>query len=435
MPVWQEGAALGQRLRALRPLRARGARLVVVDGGSTDATWALARVHADQVLCAPRGRASQMNAGAQALGADPAIDTLLFLHADTELPEDADALIAQALAQGSPNEKPMWGRFDVRIDGPHPLLRVVERMMNWRSRASGIATGDQAMFVRRSAFEAVGGFADLPLMEDIALSANLKRWSPPACVTVPVHTSARRWEKHGVLRTIVLMWRLRAAYFLGAQPQALALRYGYAAAPAAHAAAVAVLAKAPLAGLAKTRLAPALGFAGAARAQRSFTLDTLQCARAAALGPITLWCAPDTQHRFFRAVRKQVDTCVAQASGDLGARMGGAFQSHFAEHTGLPLLLVGTDCPALTPGHLQQAARALQDHDVVLIPAEDGGYVLIGMRRWVPQALEAITWSTDQVLLQTRQQLQACGASWLELEPLWDVDEPADWERLQRWLG
>ena len=434
IPVLQEGATLAQRLHALSPLRARGARLVVVDGGSTDATWALARAHADQVLCAPRGRASQMNAGAQALLADPAIDTLLFLHADTQLPADADTLIAQALAQQGQGVPKVWGRFDVRIDGPHPMLRVVERMMNWRSRISGIATGDQAMFVQRAALEAVGGFPAIALMEDIAMSSQLKRLSPPACVAEPVHTSARRWEKHGVLRTIVLMWRLRAAYFFGATPQALALRYGYAPAPVVPAAAVAVLAKAPVAGLAKTRLAPALGLAGAARAQRRFALQTLHCARAAALGPITLWCAPDTQHRFFRAVRPQVDTCVAQPAGDLGERMGQAFQTHFAQQPGLPLLLVGTDCPALAPGHLQQAARALQDHDVVLIPAEDGGYVLIGMRRWVPQALQGITWSTDQVLLQTRQRLQACGASWAELDTLWDVDEPAGWERLQRWL-
>ena len=218
-------------------------------------------------------------------------------------------------------------------------------------------------------------------------------------------------------------------------PQALALRYGYAAASAVPCAAVAVLAKAPVPGLAKTRLAPALGLAGAARAQRRFTLDTLHCARAAALGPINLWCAPDAQHRFFRAVRGQVDTCLAQRVGDLGARMGQAFQIHFDKHPYLPLLLVGTDCPTLAPGHLQQAARALQDHDVVLIPAEDGGYVLIGMRRWVPQALQNITWSTNQVLLQTRQQLRVSGASWTELDALWDVDEPADWERLQRWLG
>ena len=434
MPVLQEGATLAQRLRALQPLRARGARLVVVDGGSTDATWALARTLADQVLCAPRGRASQMNAGAHALLADPAIDTLLFLHADTQLPMDADQLIAQSWTQKR-GASEVWGRFDVRIDGPHPLLRVVERMMNWRSRISGIATGDQAIFVRRAAFETVGGFAAVALMEDIALSASLKRLSPPACVGVPVHTSARRWEKHGVLRTIVLMWQLRAAYFLGTPPQALALRYGYAPAPVLPAAAVAVLAKAPVAGLAKTRLAPALGLAGAARAQRRFALDTLHCARSASLGPISLWCAPDVQHRFFRAVRNRVDACLAQPAGDLGARMGQAFEHHFAQQPLMPMLLVGTDCPALTPGHLQQAAQALQDHDVVLIPAEDGGYVLIGMRRWVPQALQNITWSTDQVLLQTRQQLRMSGASWTELDTLWDVDEPSDWDRLQRWLS
>ncbi len=434
MPVLQEGETLKPRLQALQALRARGARLVVVDGGSLDATWALARVFADQVLWAPRGRASQMNAGAQALMADPAISTLLFLHADTQLPDGADRWIESALGRQH-RSTPVWGWFDVRIDGPHPLLRVVERMMNWRSRVSGIATGDQAMFVQRAAFEAVGGFPAIALMEDIALSAKLKRLSAPGCVAVPVHTSARRWEKHGVLRTIGLMWRLRTAYFFGAAPQALALRYGYAPAPKVRAAAVAVLAKAPVAGLAKTRLAPILGLAGAARAQRRFALDTLHCARAAALGPIALWCAPDTQHRFFRAIRNRVDTCQAQPSGDLGVRMGQAFTSHFDTQPSLPLLLVGTDCPALTPGHLQQAAQALQDNDVVLIPAEDGGYVLIGMRRWVPHVFQGITWSTDQVLLQTRHQLQGCGASWRELGALWDVDEPADWQRLQRRLG
>ena len=430
MPVLQESDSLLLRLRALAPLRARGVRLVVVDGGSTDGTWALARAHADRVLLAPRGRASQMNAGARDCLADPAIDNLLFLHADTVLPADADALVAQALTAGA-----LWGRFDVRIDGPHPLLRVVERMMNWRSRLSGIATGDQAIFVSRSAWQAVGGFAQQPLMEDIDLCARLKRLGPPACIATPVRTSARRWQKNGTWRTVLLMWRLRAAYFFGATPAALALRYGYTQAPEAAPAAVAILAKAPVAGLAKTRLAPALGLAGAARAQRRFALQTLHCARAAALGPVALWCAPHGQHRFFRAVAGQVDAVRAQTEGDLEQRMGAAFVHHFAHTPELPLLLVGTDCPALAPGHLQAAARALQNHDVVIIPAEDGGYVLIGMRRWVPQALQGITWSTDQVLTQTRARLQACGASWQELPALWDVDEPADWARLQRWLG
>jgi rSAM/selenodomain-associated transferase 1 len=319
----------------------------------------------------------------------------------------------------------------------------VEAMMYERSRLTGIATGDQALFVTRSAFNAAGGFAPIPLMEDVELCSRLKRIGPPACLRERVHTSARRWEKHGVWRTIGLMWWLRAAYFFGTPAEALALQYGYPPAPMLVPAAVAVLAKAPVAGLAKTRLIPALGAKGAARAQRQFTRQILHTARSAALGPVSLWCAPDAQHRFFRAVRRSVDTCLPQPEGDLGHRMGVAFVYHFAgqpppltrrSQQSVPLLLVGTDCPALTPGHLQQAAQALQQHDVVLIPAEDGGYVLIGMRRWVPEVFEDITWSTDQVLIQTRQRLRDARASWKELPALWDVDEPADWSRLQSWL-
>ena len=437
MPVLQEGDTLVQRLRALAPLRARGVRVLVVDGGSTDGTWAMARAHADEVLLAPRGRANQMNVGARAALADPSVEMLLFLHADTSLPPHADTCIAQAMAPPRGASTPVlgWGWFDVRIEGRHPLLRVVERMMNRRSRLTGIATGDQSLFVSREAWCATGGFAPQPLMEDIEFTSRLKRLAAPVCIDSPVRTSARRWQQHGTWRTIWMMWRLRAAYFLGASPFELALRYGYAPAPPHAVAATAILAKAPIAGLAKTRLAPALGLAGAARAQRRFTLQVLHTARAAALGPVVLWCAPHTDHLFFRATQSRVDAQWPQPEGDLEARMGRAFAQHFAANPQVPLLVVGTDCPPLAPGHLQQAARALQSHDVVLIPAEDGGYVLIGMRRWVPEALQGIAWSTDQVLTQTRARLLACGATWQELPALWDVDVPADWERLQRWLG
>lgn len=220
MPVLNEGDALARRLQALAPLRARGAELVVVDGGSTDATWAIACAHADQVRLAPRGRARQMNAGAQGCTAD----ALLFLHADTRLPDAADRLIAQALDAAAPHPHD-WGRFDVRIDSALPMLRVVEGMMNLRSRLSGIATGDQAMFVTRSLFEAAGGFADMLLMEDIALSKQLKHYGPPLCLSHRATTSGRRWEERGVWRTIVLMWRLRYAYWRGADPAVLAQRY------------------------------------------------------------------------------------------------------------------------------------------------------------------------------------------------------------------
>jgi hypothetical protein len=143
----------------------------------------------------------------------------LFLHADTALPDGADGLIALAL------ERHAWGRFDLHIAGRHPFLAVVARMINWRSRWSGIATGDQAMFVSRAAFEAVGGFPNLPLMEDVALSRKLKQLGPPFCIATPAITSGRRWEYHGVVRTIFLMWHLRLAYYLGVAPAHLATKY------------------------------------------------------------------------------------------------------------------------------------------------------------------------------------------------------------------
>jgi rSAM/selenodomain-associated transferase 2 len=218
LPVLNEATTVVAQLTKLQVLRARGAELLVVDGGSNDGTVVLAAAGADRLLDAPRGRALQMNAGARASRGE----VLLFVHADTTLPPDADALIGAAIAGGA-----VWGRFDVSIDGRHPLLPLVAAMMNWRSRLTGIATGDQAMFVRRDAFLAVGAFPEVALMEDIALSRRLKAVARPACLRARVRTSGRRWEQHGVLRTIVLMWRLRASYFFGADPQQLAVRYGY----------------------------------------------------------------------------------------------------------------------------------------------------------------------------------------------------------------
>ena len=199
-------------LEALAPLRAKGHEVVVADGGSEDGTLELAAPLADRVILAPRGRARQMNAGAAAASGD----ALLFLHADTRLPPDAGALVSAALRRHA------WGRFDVRIEGAPALLAVIAFFMNLRSRLTGIATGDQAIFVRRAAFR---GFPEIALMEDVAFSKAMKRRSPPACLRDKAVTSGRRWERHGVLRTILLMWRLRLAYFLGAAPDELARRY------------------------------------------------------------------------------------------------------------------------------------------------------------------------------------------------------------------
>jgi len=215
VPVLNEAAIIVAALEPLVALWVRGAEIIVVDGGSSDGTSQLAQPLADHVIAAARGRGPTMNAGA-ALGTG---DALLFLHADTTLPENADLLIAAALSRRA------WGRFDLRIAGKHPLLALVAHLINWRSRATGIATGDQAIFVTREAFLSIGGFPDLPLMEDIAISQRLKRLCRPFCITTPVITSGRRWEHNGIFRTILLMWRLRLAYYFGVAPARLASRY------------------------------------------------------------------------------------------------------------------------------------------------------------------------------------------------------------------
>ena len=221
VPVLNEARGICQTLQALAPLRARGVQVIVVDGGSTDDTVQQARLVCDaaawQVIESPAGRAAQMNAGAKVASAA----TLLFLHADTTLPAAADILVARALNRGIHQ----WGRFDVRIAGKHRMLRVVAAFMNRRSRWSGIATGDQALFMTRTAFDQVGGFPPQALMEDIEISKRLLQFSRPACLAARVVTSGRRWETRGVWRTIVLMWRLRFAYWWGASPQRLAELY------------------------------------------------------------------------------------------------------------------------------------------------------------------------------------------------------------------
>lgn len=216
VPVLNEAIGIEATLLALAPLRQRGVEVIVADGGSRDETVLLAQPHADTVLSATRGRASQMNAGA----AEARGEVLLFLHADTQLPAMADQWVLESIASGS-----LWGRFDVRISGRFWMLRVIAVFMNARSRWSGIATGDQAMFVERKAFERMGGFPEQPLMEDIEFSKRLRRVAPPACLRSKVTTSGRRWESRGVWRTIFLMWRLRWRYWRGETPERLAEAY------------------------------------------------------------------------------------------------------------------------------------------------------------------------------------------------------------------
>lgn len=220
VPTLNEAATIEACLRRLAPLRTRDVEVIVVDGGSTDDTAGLARPLCNILVRSARGRALQMNAGAQAASGD----VLLFLHADTELPADADTLILDALRR-RPSQ--VWGRFDVQISGRARLLCLVGKMINIRSRLTGVATGDQAIFCYRDVFIRENGFPEIPVMEDVALSKQLRRRSRPLCLNAPAITSGRRWEMYGVIRTIVLMWWLRLAYVMGVPPETLSRWYRY----------------------------------------------------------------------------------------------------------------------------------------------------------------------------------------------------------------
>jgi rSAM/selenodomain-associated transferase 2 len=217
IPCLDEAEVISRLLESLQPERARNVELILVDGGSHDAAINVAEPLVDQLLVTPPGRALQMNAGAHVAKGD----LLWFLHADSVVAEGFPAIIRASLKTGGH----LWGRFDVTLSGESPFLRVIEFMMNWRSRLTGIATGDQGIFIQRSLFEQVGGFPEIPLMEDIQFSTLLRRRSNPIALRQRLITSSRRWEQFGILRTVFLMWRLRLAFYFGADPEQLAQRY------------------------------------------------------------------------------------------------------------------------------------------------------------------------------------------------------------------
>ena len=219
IPTLNEEKTIQGCLSALQPLR-NECEIIVVDGESTDNTRSLAAPLADKVITSANGRARQMNNGARV----SAGDVLIFLHADTCLPENALQLIQQEISSVR-----QWGRFDIQLSGDHFMLSVIAQMMNWRSRLTGIATGDQVIFSTLQAFEKAGQYPEINLMEDIDLCKALKKISPPICLKAKVISSGRRWECNGIYKTILLMWSLRLRYYFEADPQTLAFLYTHSA--------------------------------------------------------------------------------------------------------------------------------------------------------------------------------------------------------------
>jgi hypothetical protein len=309
---------------------------------------------------------------------------------------------------------------------------MVAAMMNARSAATGICTGDQAMFASRAAFEAVGGFPPIALMEDIAISRLLKaRAGPPARLRERVDASGRRWDRDGAWRTIRSMWTLRWAYWRGADPRDLARRY-YGTEPSG-APQLLVFAKAPVPGRVKTRLARTIGDEAAALVYRALAERTLATAaaarRAGVVADVELWIDPDSDAAAVEPWRERYGATIErQAGADLGERMRHALRASLAH--GRPALLIGTDVPGYDVAYLAAAAATLERRDAVIGPAMDGGYVLIGLARDV-DAFAGVQWSTAGVLAATRARLTAAGASHDELASLRDVDTYDDYLQWQ----
>ena len=422
IPVLNEEAQIVSCLERLQPMRFLGHEVIVVDGGSTDATRALAAPLCDRLLRSRPGRAAQMNLGARFAGSD----VVLFLHADSQLPEDAEQAIAEALA----DRKPGWGWFDVRLSGRAPVYRLIAAFMNLRARLTAVCTGDQALFVSAELFHLAGGCPGIPLMEDIAISKKLRQLARPRPLAQKVSSSSRRWERDGVARTILQMWRLRLLYFFGVAPKKLAARYYLRLFAAARfkfpSARIAVFAREPKIGEVKTRLAAQIGAESALRLYLAMLHRVVATVERTALAEFHLWAASDPGHEEFTALCDVQDIRLQQGE-DLGSRMHNAAAAELAEDGVECVLIVGSDCPALTPDYLEQALDALSAGvEVVLGPARDGGYVLIGLRQVSWKLFSGVDWSGPGVLEQTLERVREVGLSHQLLESSWDVDDAED---------
>lgn len=429
IPVRNEAGIIREQLQRLQGLRAAGHELIVVDGGSSDATLALCQGLADRCEASAAGRSRQMNAGAALAGGE----MLLFLHADTELPADA----AEQLSNAVETQGRRWGWFDTRLSGSRLVFRLVAGLMNRRARLTSVCTGDQALFVDRALFRELGGFPDIPLMEDIALSKSLRSTGRPARPAATVTASSRRWQEKGLVATIVLMWWLRFLYFIGVQPARLLQLYYPQFSQVEPAlefprARIAVFAREPRLGQVKSRLAVGSGEAAALAVYRAMLRRVGALLVEARLAEWELWVSSNKSHEDFLSICN-AKNIYQQEGQDLGAKMDHAIVQTLGREATDAVLLIGTDCPALTKDYLRGALAALDEGvEVVLGPAEDGGYVLIGARQPIPALFRDMPWGSDQVLAETRRRLEQGGLRYRVLETLWDVDRPEDLARLQQ---
>jgi rSAM/selenodomain-associated transferase 2/rSAM/selenodomain-associated transferase 1 len=421
VPSFNQDSLLIPRIRQLIELLRPIDELILVDGGSTDFSWAalLALEQFPQVkaIQGSKGRAVQMNLGASnAKG-----DVLLFLHADTVLPISAWNKFLKQVSHS--NYASVWGRFDVRIVGQSKWLPVVAWFMNHRSRLSKICTGDQGLFVSRNLFLQVRGFLDQPLMEDIAICQCLRRLAAKYFVAIrtPVETSGRRWDNQGVWKTIVLMWRLRFQYWCGVSASKLAQHY--ADTREKFPVTVAVFAKFPEPGRVKTRLEPLLGAKQCADFARYLLLSTLDKLKGIR---VVLWTDGGTDAQWLQLLNGRVVQRRVQAPGHLGLRMQVAVQEHLI--TSDVVVLLGPDAVQFTMNDLFALIQSVKKESIAFIPALDGGYVALACKHcWPAVFSHTIDWGSACVAEQTQAALlqSKIAAVWLAAQR--DLDEPEDY--------
>jgi rSAM/selenodomain-associated transferase 2/rSAM/selenodomain-associated transferase 1 len=407
IPVFNEASRLKQNLQRLYASFAGLASIEVIicDGGSTDHSVQIASQFPCQITTSKPGRSYQMNAASQLAAGD----WLLFLHADTTLPTD---WISQLF------DSPQWGFFPVQLSGQHWIFRVIEKAINLRSRLSSIGTGDQALFFKRTLFTSLQGFPYIPIMEDIGICKKARKKHKPSIATDSVVTSSRRWEKNGITKTIVLMWRLRFSYWLGVDPARLhQLYYPPIDMPIPV---IQIFAKPPVEGNVKTRLIPDIGTSNATLVFRhclSYALNLLRSSHC----DYQIWLSEETQDGIF-----QQEPYILQQGIGLGDRMLFALETALSDKPNNKVILIGSDCLDLKQSHFDLAITALDTNDIVLLPTFDGGFVLIGCRVIDPLLFIHVEWSSSRVLDQTIANAKLLNYQVHLLEMVRDIDTMAD---------
>lgn len=416
IPVWRDADALTRALQCL-PGRSNAEVIVACPLGEEPRYQGVRERYPDvRWVTAPRGRASQMNAGSAIAGGR----WLLFLHADSELPAGWVNVIAQA----DQRAHVVAGAFRLALDSRDWRARVVESGVGLRVALFGLPYGDQALFVRRRIFRAIGGYRDLPLMEDVDLVRRVKQVGRLVWSRAVVLTSARRWKRDGWIRRSARNAGLATRFLLGVSPARLAQQYF-----GRKAAAVVMMARAPWTG-GKTRLAVAGDEAAHEALRHALFLDTLDVVTSVRNVEHVIACEPPGACERMREFAGPTIDVVAQRGGDLGQRIAHVFEDTF--RLGVEsVVVVGSDLPDLPSRLLQEALAALRGRKdrIVLGPAGDGGYYLIGMNRPHPALFDRIEWSTGRVLAQTLDGAKSLGVRTVLLDRWTDVDDAADLNR------